>query len=161
MSNKIYLDSNEDMYDYFRQTSEFIFLDRIEIEPGVSAVGEKQVKEDWYFKYHFPGNPIMPGVFQMEAIMQTGGLIINTLPEKKELIQYFGGCKSVKVNESVHPGDILKTYAELKTYKRGIAWFEGKAMLGDKVSCKLTFYLIIPDELGQIMNHRSMETENE
>lgn len=162
MSNKICLDCNGDMYDYFRQTPEFIFIDRIEVEPGVYAVGEKNVKEeDWYFKYHFPHNPIMPGVFQMEALMQTGGLIINTLPGKKELKLYFGECKSVRINESIRPGDILRTVVELKTYRRGIAWFEAKAMLGEKVSCKMNFSLIAPDEVGQIMNHRSMEIEDE
>lgn len=162
MSNKIILDCNGDMYDYFRQTKEFIFIDRIEVEPGVRATGIKNVKEeDWYFQYHFPGNPIMPGVFQMEALMQTGGLIINTLPGKKDLKLYFGECKSVRINDSVRPGDTLKAVVELKTYRRGVAWFDAKAMVGEKVSCKMTFSLIAPDEVGQIMKHKSMEQEDE
>ncbi|MFA9376893.1 MAG: 3-hydroxyacyl-ACP dehydratase FabZ family protein [Lachnotalea sp.] len=162
MNNKIYLDINYDMYDYFRQMPEFIFIDSIEVEPGIYAEGVKKVEEtDWYFQYHFPGNPIMPGVFQMEALMQTGGLIINTLEGKKELKLYFGECKSVRINESVRPGDVLKTIVTLKTYRRGIAWFDAKAMIGDKISCKMQFSLIAPDEVGQIMNHKSMEKDNE
>lgn len=74
------------MQEYFRQTKEFIFLDKVDIEPGESAKGTKLMSsQDWYFQYHFPGNPVMPGVFQMEALMQTGGLIINTLEGKKEI----------------------------------------------------------------------------
>jgi len=162
MSSKIHLDREHNMYNYFRQTSEYIFIDRIDVEPGVCAEGEKKVEEsDWYFQYHFPSNPIMPGVFQMEALMQTGGLIINTLEGKRELKLYFGECKSVRINESVRPGDILKTVVNLKSYRRGIAWFDAKAMVGEKISCKMQFSLIAPDEVGQIMNHKGMEMENE
>lgn len=138
----------EDMPKYFRQTMEYVFLDKVSIVPGEKAEGEKHITEDeWYFQYHFPGNPIMPGVFQMEAIMQTGGLIINTLPEKEQIKLYFSESKSTKIYGSVVPGDILKTYVEMKSFRRGIAWFDGKVEVNDKITCKMQFSLIAPDEL--------------
>ncbi|MCI9478335.1 MAG: 3-hydroxyacyl-[acyl-carrier-protein] dehydratase FabZ [Lachnospiraceae bacterium] len=133
---------------YFRQTVEFIFLDRVEIVPGVSAEGMKLVSaQDWYFKYHFPENPIMPGVFQMEAVMQTGGLIINAMEGKKEFPLLFHSSKSARIYKGVRPGDILKTEVVLETYRRGIARFHGKASVGGELSCELDFSLISSNEL--------------
>ena len=139
------------MQEYFRQTKEFIFLDKVDIEPGESAKGTKLLSsQDWYFQYHFPGNPVMPGVFQMEALMQTGGLIINTLEGKKEIPLLFGECKSVKIKREVRPGDILITDVTLLSYKRGICWFKGVATVEGKTSCQMEFSLISPTELLQM-----------
>ncbi len=138
----------EDMPKYFRQTMEYVFLDKINVAPGQRAEGEKYVTEnEWYFQYHFPGNPIMPGVFQMEALMQTGGLIINTLPDKEQLRLYFSESKSAKIYGSVVPGDTLKTYVEMRSFRRGIAWFDGKVEVDDRITCQMQFSLIAPDEL--------------
>ena len=154
MSEKIVL-TYESMQEYFRQSVEFIFLDRVEILPGQSAEGTKLVSaQDWYFKYHFPGNPVMPGVFQMEAIMQTGGLIINTLEGKKELSLLFEGCKDVRIYGSVRPGDVLKTSAVLLSYKRGIAKFRGESKVREKLLCTMEFMLISPGEMKNIMDRR-------
>lgn len=151
MEDKLILDY-KNMQEYFRQTKEFIFLDKVEIIPGKSAEGVKLASsQDWYFQYHFPGNPMMPGVFQMEALMQTGGLIINAMEGKKELSLLFGECKSVKIRKSARPGDILKTNVILESYKRGIAWFRAEAYIEGKVSCTMQFSLVAPSEVRQIM----------
>ena len=92
----------------------------------------------------------MPGVFQMEALMQTGGLIINTLEGKKEIPLLFGECKSVKIKREVRPGDILITAVTLLSYKRGIFCFKGVATVEVKTSCQMEFSLISPTELLQM-----------
>lgn len=137
---------------FFRQTEDFIFLDEAVVVPGKVANGKKLVSsQDWYFKIHFPGDPVMPGVFQLEAVMQTGGLIINTIEGKKELKLMFGACKDVKIKRIVRPGDVLNTKAELTSYKRGVAWFQGSSYVNDEVSCIATFSLIVPSEVAMIM----------
>lgn len=146
---------DKNMQTYFRQTREFIFLDRVQIQPGIKAWGEKMVSgQDWYFRYHFPQNPVMPGVFQMEALMQTGGLIINVLPGKAELRLFFSEAKKIKVNGSVAPGDVLQTEVTMKSYKRGVAWFDGVAKVKDKITCQMEFSLLAPDEVAEIMGKR-------
>ena len=140
---------------YFRQTEDFIFLDEAEIVPGKSAIGKKMVSsQDWYFKMHFPDDPIMPGVFQLESVMQVGGLILNTMYGKKEAKLMFGGTKKVKIRKSVRPGNILCTQVELISYKRGVAWFEGRAYIGNEVSCEAVFSLIVPSEIALIMGEK-------
>lgn len=155
MEEKVILTS-ENMKEYFRQSSEYIFLDHVEIIPGKSASAVKMVSaQDWYFQYHFPGNPVMPGVFQMEAIMQTGGLIINALKGKKNLSLLFRSCKSVRIHKAVRPGDVLKTRVILNSYRRGVAWFQGEALVGDALSCTIEFSLIAPDEIPCVYRERS------
>ena len=140
---------NEDnILEYFRQTREYIFLDSVEVEPGKSAKGFKKLTEgEWYFPMHFPSNPMMPGVFQMEAIQQTGGLIINTLEGRKELALLFYACDDVKVYKAAKPGDELITAVEMEKYRRGVAKFVGKAMVNDEISCEMKFTLIAPEEM--------------
>lgn len=143
--------------EYFRQTEEYIFLDSIEVLPGKSARGYKNVTlQDWYFRYHFPGNPVMPGVFQMEALMQTGGLIINTMDGKKDLTLMFSECKNSRLYQTVRPGMVLNTEVELYSYKRGVAWLKGEARVGDQLSCSMQFSLIAPEEVALVMGRRNL-----
>lgn len=151
MEKKLVL-NYENMPEYFRQTADFIFLDKAEIVPGISAEGMKLASaQDWYFGMHFPGNPVMPGVFQMEALMQTGGLIINAMEGKKELTLMFGECKSVRIRKSVRPGDVLKTNVVLQSYRRGVAWFQAEAETNGEVSCTMQFSLVAPSEMHQVL----------
>ena len=139
------------MYEYFRQTKEFVFLDEVEVIPGKSALGRKYVSsEEWYFAYHFPGNPIMPGVFQMEAMMQTGGLIVNTLPAKKELSILFDSAKNIKIFSMIRPEDEMLAKVELLSYRRGIIRLTGQVETAGWITAQMEFTLIAPSEVIRI-----------
>jgi 3-hydroxyacyl-[acyl-carrier-protein] dehydratase len=126
-------------------------LDEICVLPGKSATGKKHLlPNEWFFDMHFPGNPVMPGVLQMEAIMQTGGLIVNTLEGEKKLSLMFLDAQMVKIKKSAKPNDILTTSVEMKEFKRGIASFEGKAFVNDELSCEIKFRLVAPSELVKV-----------
>ena len=85
-------------------------IDKVEeYNPGESAIAYKKVREDeWYFKGHFPGNPIMPGVLIAESLAQTGAVAILSMEENKGKNALFGGIDKMKFKKMVVPGDILK-----------------------------------------------------
>ena len=147
---KILLDY-KNILDYAEDVIEYLFVDRVEVEIGERACGTKHASlQDWYFKIHFPGDPMMPGVFVMEAVMQTGLFIISTIPEKQHVKFVFRECSKVKLFRSVRPGDVLYTDVMLESYKRGVARFKGKAYVNDELACNMDFTMVAPQELPQI-----------
>lgn len=67
---------------YLKDTAPYIFVDTAEIISGKSGKGLKMwTHNEWFFKCHFPKNPIVPGVFQLEGIMQVAALAIHTLQD--------------------------------------------------------------------------------
>lgn len=93
----------------------FLLIDRLEeLLPGVHAVGCKAVSYDeYFFRGHFPKEPVMPGVLVIEALAQTGAAAILSLEENKGKIAYFGGIRSARFKRKVVPGDVLRLEVEL------------------------------------------------
>ena len=93
----------------------FLLVDCIEeLEPGVKAVGYKNVSYDEsYFAGHFPDEPVMPGVLIVEALAQTGAVSVLSLPENKGKTAYFAGINSCKFKRKVVPGDRLRLECEI------------------------------------------------
>lgn len=121
----------------------FLFVDRIEeLEPGVRAIGYKNVSyNEPYFAGHFPQEPVMPGVLQIEALAQVGAVAILSMEENKGKTAYFGGINSAKFKQKVVPGDILKLECEIIRRKGPIGIGSAKATVNGKVTCiaELTF----------------------
>ena len=102
-------------------------------------VGVKNVTiNEPFFQGHFPGNPVMPGVLQIEAMAQTGGiLVLSTVPDPENYWTYFLGIESAKFRKMVLPGDTIVFQCELLApIKRGIAKMQGKAYVGDNLVCE-------------------------
>ena len=93
----------------------FLLVDCIEeLEPGVKAVGYKNLTYDEsFFAGHFPDEPVMPGVFIVEALAQTGAVSVLSLPENKGKTAYFAGINSCKFKRKVVPGDRLRLECEI------------------------------------------------
>lgn len=121
----------------------FLLIDTIEeLEPGVRAVGKKCVSyNEPYFAGHFPNEPVMPGVLQIEALAQVGAVAILSQPEFKGRTAYFAAINSAKFKNKVVPGDVLRLETEIIKIKGPIGIGAAKAYVDDKlvVQAELTF----------------------
>jgi len=106
------------------------------------VVGIKNVTgNEQFFVGHFPDEPVMPGVLQIEAMAQTGGLLIlNSLPDPERYSTYFLKIDNVKFRQKVVPGDTLIFRLDLmENIRRGIVSMKGYAFVGDKIVSEAEF----------------------
>jgi UDP-3-O-[3-hydroxymyristoyl] N-acetylglucosamine deacetylase/3-hydroxyacyl-[acyl-carrier-protein] dehydratase len=100
------------------------------------VVGLKNVTmNESFFVGHFPDNPVMPGVLQVEAMAQTGGvLVLKTVPDPENYLTYFMKIEQVKFKNKVLPGDTIIFALELVSpIRRGLCHMKGQAIVGNKV----------------------------
>ena len=114
----------------------FLFVDKIIELTDTVIVGVKNVTfNEWFFPGHFPNNPVMPGVLQIEALAQTGGILcINAMPEGT-YDTYFLKIDNCKFKQMVKPGDTMLLKMELTApIRRGICEMRGTVYVGGKVA---------------------------
>ena len=136
----------EQIKDIIPQRGPFLMIDEVEkYLPGESAIAYKNVRnEEWYFKGHFPGNPIMPGVLITEALAQTGAVAILSMQENKGKNALFGGIDKMKFKKMVLPGDRLKLEVKIIKRKGPIGVGEAIATVDGVIAAKgeLTFAVV-------------------
>lgn len=116
----------------------FLLIDRLEIEEaGVKGVGLKNLTmNELFFQGHFPNNPIMPGVLQIEAMAQTAGCVVmceNDDYAEKKCSVLFMSVDNAKFRKPVRPGDQLKMHVEKVKAHRNIFVFHGTGMVDGQV----------------------------
>ena len=117
----------------------FLLIDKIIHLDDHMVAGIKNVTvNEPFFQGHFPDNPVMPGVLQVEAMAQIGGiLVLNTVPDPENYTPYFLGIDKCKFRRMVIPGDTIKFKCELTApIKRGIAQMNGYAYVGNTLVCE-------------------------
>ena len=146
--NKISLDK-KGIYEYQQNREPYLLIDfATEIIPGKSAKGYKDLKSDeWFFKVHWPKDPNMPGMLQIEALVQMSALSILTLPNNKGKIMYLTAANNLKFIKKIVPNSRLNIETKVKSFKRGIANCEGIGLVKETVVCKAAFNLILPEEI--------------
>ena len=131
----------------------FQMVDKIIHLDAQSVTGVKNVTiNEPFFQGHFPGEPIMPGVLQVEALAQTGGvLVLNTVPDPENYLTYFLAIDECRFRKMVVPGDTLVLHCELLAdIKRGFAKMQGQVFVGKNLTCEATM-------LAQIVKQKPQE----
>jgi len=131
--------SHERIYELLPHRYPFQMIDKIIYLDDNSVVGVKNVTmNEYYFMGHFPNNPVMPGVMQIEAMAQTGGiLVLSSVPDPENYWPYLVGIENCRFRKSVIPGDTVIFKCELLApIRRGIAKMIGKAYVSGQVVCE-------------------------
>jgi len=144
--NKIY--SVEEIMNMLPHRYPFLLVDRLEVEiPGEKGVGLKNVTmNEEFFQGHFPNNPVMPGVLQIEAMAQTAGALVLANMERKEGKQpgvFFMSIDGVKFRKPVKPGDQLRMHVEKIKARRNVFVFRGESKVDGQVVSEAEFTAMI------------------
>ena len=149
-SESLRLDMNG-IIEYQRNRFPYLLVDiATEVIPGKSARGFKNLTaNDWFFECHWPGDPNMPGMLQIEALVQLSALTVLTLPGNKGKVVYITSANNLKFSRKVLPGDRLSMECELKSWSRGVGRCIAKGKVGDESACAAEFTFVMPDILEQ------------
>ena len=131
----------------------FLLVDRVlEMEPGRRIVAQKNVTtNEWFFQGHFPGFPVMPGVLIVEALAQTGAVLLLSEEDSKGKIPLFAGIDGCRFRAQVGPGDVLRLEVELTSRRGPVGKGRARAWVGDKLVAEgeLVFALAPTPDGGQ------------
>ena len=115
-----------------------MLVDRIEeLEPGVRAVGVKNVTQNEpFFEGHFPDYPVMPGVLIVEAMAQVGAVGVMAGGEHKDKLALFAGIDGVRFRRQVLPGDVLRMEVRIERLKGRVGRGRGRAEVDGERVCE-------------------------
>jgi 3-hydroxyacyl-[acyl-carrier-protein] dehydratase len=125
----------------------FLLVDRIEeIEPGVRAVGLKNVTQNEpFFQGHFPDYPVMPGVLIIEAMAQVGAVGVMAGREHRDRLALFAGIDGVRFRRQVLPGDVLRMEVEITRLKGMVGRGKGRSTVDGERVCEAELMFAFAD----------------
>jgi 3-hydroxyacyl-[acyl-carrier-protein] dehydratase len=127
----------------------FLLVDRAEdYRANQSIVGIKNVTmNEPFFQGHFPSNPVMPGVLIIEAMAQSGALLMSKTLDADISARtiMFTSVEEARFRYPVRPGDVLRMHVEVTKHRGDLFKFAGKAMVGDKIAAQCQFTAMVVD----------------
>lgn len=142
--------------EYNKTLYPYIMVDYIEeVIPGKSARGYKNLSaNEWFFPCHYPGDPNMPGLLQVEALVQMFSISILTLPGNKRAATRFVSADNIKFKKEVVPGDKLVIETKVISWRRGVAKGNGIGYTNGEIACSADFVICLPQILEQFKPKR-------
>tara|TARA_B100001123_G_C14737835_1_gene799706 strand:- start:5 stop:472 length:468 start_codon:yes stop_codon:yes gene_type:complete len=140
--------NKEQILEYQKNRDPYLMIDFVsEVVPGQYANGFKDLKiDDWIFKVHWQNDPNLPGMLQIEALVQMSALSILTLPGNKGKVMYLSSANNLKFLKKIVPNCRFYIETKIKNYKRGLANCVGLGKIDNEIACKAEFSLVLPDE---------------
>lgn len=132
----------EDILNILPHRYPFLLIDRITAATDSHVTGTKSVTiNEWYFQGHFPQKPVMPGVLIIEAMAQTGAVMVHQWEENKGKLVFLAGVDEARFRRLVQPGDQLRIEVTKVYRRRGVGRSQCKAYVGEDLACEalLTF----------------------
>ena len=139
--------NHSEILEYQKNRFPYLMIDMAtEVIPGESAKGFKNLtSNDWFFECHFEGDPNMPGMLQVESLVQMSALSVLTLPGNKGKVVYLISANNIKLSRKVVVGDCFEIETKLLKWKRGLGNCEGVGKVNGEVACKAEFNIVMPD----------------
>ena len=141
--------NKNDILEYQQNKPPYLMIDFAEkVIPGKSAQGYKDLKKDeWFFKVHWPNDPNMPGMLQIESLVQMAALAIVTLPGNKGKVVYLTKANNLEFKRKIIIGDRLNIETKIISWKRGIGSCTGTGKVNGQLACRADFNIVDPIEL--------------
>ena len=141
--------SKKEILEFQRNKPPYLMIDFAdEVIPGKSAKGYKDLKEnEWFFKVHWKGDPNMPGMLQIEALVQMAALAIVTLPGNKGKVIYLTKANNLEFKKKIIIGDRLNIETSIISWKRGVGSCTGIGTVSGQLACRADFDIADPIEL--------------
>lgn len=140
----------EEILKIQKNCGQYLMIDEAtNVIPLKSAEGFKYLNDDWFFDYHFPGDPNMPGMLQIEALMQMASLALLIVPENNNKILYVVKADQLLFRKKILNKDKLFIKTKILSWNRGYAKAEGQGFIGTELACSAKFEFALMDEINK------------